>query len=49
MSVEKTAQFATDIETGTVRGFVVKGAGGISGYTVNLAFSPKDRLPAELF
>jgi len=48
-SVAKNSGFTTDVTIGTVRGFVIQGTGGISGYTINLAFEPKDRLPVELF
>lgn len=48
-SVEKTANFQTDLEKGTVSGIVVRGTGGQSGYVTNLIFDPKDRLPVELF
>lgn len=47
--VVKNSGFTTDVTIGTVRGFVIQGTGGIAGYTINLAFEPKDRLPTELF
>ncbi len=46
--IEKTADFTNDITAGTVQGFVIKGAGGLTDFSIKLAITPADHLPAEL-
>ncbi|QQG49774.1 MAG: fibronectin type III domain-containing protein [Candidatus Berkelbacteria bacterium] len=45
-AVERTGTFVNDVEKGTVSGFKVKGiTAGLTGFTVNLVFTPGDKLP----
>jgi hypothetical protein len=48
-ALDKAGDFKTDLTKGTVSGVVISGSGALEGYSVNVSFEPKDRLPAELF